>query len=59
MTDARHGTTDDGTGTAHGRRGLRRLFARAADPDRSSRRAGGDPVLAPARVSPRVWVALA
>ena len=54
---ARRGSTsDEVSGAAHGR-GLRRLFRRAADPDRASRRAGAEPLPA-VLVTPRVWVAL-
>jgi hypothetical protein len=53
----RRGATDDETGAPAERRGLRRLFRRAVDPDRASRRAGTDPFPA-VLVSPRVWVAL-
>ena len=53
---ALRGTTDDAVGATR-RRGLRRLFARAVDPDRSSWRAGTDPFPA-TPVTPRVWAAL-
>ena len=53
----RRSRTEDATGATGARRGLRRLFVRAADPDRSSRRAGADPFPA-VLVTPRVWVAL-
>ncbi len=53
----RRGATDDGTGAAAVRRGPGRLFARAADPDRSSRRADGDPFPA-VLLTPGVWGAL-
>jgi hypothetical protein len=54
---ARRGSTSDhATGAVEGR-GLRRLFRRAADPDRASLRAGVEqfPAVLP---TPRVWVAL-
>lgn len=51
------GTPDGASRWAGAPRGLRRVFARAADPDRSSRRAGVD--LSPAvLMTPRMWVAL-
>jgi hypothetical protein len=57
QTSASRGTTDDATGAAAERRGLRRLFRRAEDPYRSSRRAGTElfPVV---MATPKVWVAL-
>ncbi len=56
-TTARRRGATDGTQTAAEPRGLRRLFRRAEDPDRASRRAGGDPFRA-VPMTPRVWVAL-
>jgi hypothetical protein len=53
----RRGTTDEATGPAAGRRGVFRLFRRAEDPDRSSRRAGVDQ-LPRVAVAPRMWIAL-
>jgi len=56
-TAGRRGATDDATNAGAEPRGLRRLFRRAEDPDRSSRRAGTEPFPA-VLVTPRVWVAL-
>jgi hypothetical protein len=53
---ARRASTSD-SAAAVDSRGLRRLFRRAADPDRASRRAGVEPFPA-VLVTPRVWVAL-
>ena len=51
------GTTQHEAGPTAARRGLRRLFARATDRDRSSRRAGAE-ALPVVRMTPQVWSAL-